>query len=125
MQTTFTIEEIKKYIISQDSLGDVLYNLNEKKIIEAVACEQLDIFKAALLFTKTEGIVPAPETAHAIKAVIDIAERETQEKCIVFNFSGHGFFDLASYDKYLAGELQNYAHPTSEIERALKELPKL
>jgi tryptophan synthase beta chain len=99
--------------------------LYEKKVIEAVACEQLDIFKAALLFTKTEGIVPAPETAHAIKAVIDIAERETKEKCIVFNFSGHGFFDLASYDKFLAGELQNYAHPTSEIERALKELPKL
>jgi len=96
-----------------------------KKIIEAVAVEQLGIFKAALLFAETEGTIPAPETAHAIKAAIDVAQREKKSKCIVFNFSGHGLLDLGSYDKFMAGELSNYAHPVSEVRKALKELPKL
>jgi tryptophan synthase beta chain len=94
------------------------------KIVDAVAVEQLDIFKAALLFAKSEGIVPAPESAHAIKVAIDVARKE-RNKCVVFNLSGHGFLDLASYDKYLSGELQNYAHPVSEIKRALKQLPQV
>ncbi|HOW43294.1 MAG TPA: TrpB-like pyridoxal phosphate-dependent enzyme [Candidatus Omnitrophota bacterium] len=94
------------------------------KIVDAVAVEQLDIFKAALLFAKSEGIVPAPESAHAIKVAIDVAKKE-RNKCVVFNLSGHGFLDLASYDKYLSGELQNYAHPVSEIKRALKQLPQV
>ena len=98
--------------------------LAARKIIKAVSCNQLDIFKAALAFAKTEGIVPAPETAHAIKTVIDIA-KSTKNKCIVFNFSGHGLLDLASYDKFLAGELKNYAYPSHEIMKALKELPKV
>jgi len=96
--------------------------LHAKKIIKAVCCHQLDIFKAAILFAKTEGTIPAPETAHAIKAAIDVAKRE-KNKCVVFNFSGHGHLDLASYDKYLAGGLKNYAYPTSEIKKALKCLP--
>jgi tryptophan synthase beta chain len=98
--------------------------LYANKVIEAVSCNQLDIFKAAVLFTKTEGILPAPETAHAIKAVIDVARKE-KNKCVVFNFSGHGFLDMASYDKYLAGELKNYAYPSHEIKKALKDLPKV
>jgi len=99
--------------------------LYAKKIIEAVAVEQLGIFQAARLFAETEGTIPAPETAHAIKAAIDVAKREKKSKCIVFNFSGHGFLDLASYDKFMSGELTNYAHPVSEIKKALNELPKL
>jgi len=99
--------------------------LHDKKIIEARAYNQIDVFKAAVLFTKTEGIVPAPETAHAIKAVIDIAKNERKGKCIVFNFSGHGFLDLASYDKFFNGELRNYSHPLKEIRAALKSLPKI
>jgi len=98
--------------------------LHAKKIITSVAENQLEIFKAAVLFAKTEGTIPAPETAHAIKTTIDVARRE-KNKCIVFNFSGHGHLDLASYDKYLAGELRNYAYPTSEIKKALKFLPQL
>ncbi len=94
-------------------------------LVEARAYEQLEVFKAAVLFTKTEGIIPAPETAHAIKAAIDIARADKKGKCIVFNFSGHGFLDLMAYDKYLGGELINYAHPTHEIKQALKDLPKL
>jgi tryptophan synthase beta chain len=100
--------------------------LGDKKIIEAIAYQQLEVFNAAVIFAKTEGIIPAPETAHAIKAVIDIALRhKKQEKCIVFNFSGHGFLDLSAYDKFLKGELVNYTYPLKEIKKALKDLPKL
>ncbi len=98
--------------------------IHNHKIIEALSFQQVEVFKAAVTFAKTEGIVPAPETAHAIKATIDIA-RLNKEKCIVFNFSGHGFLDLASYDKFLAGELKNYSYPSNEIKKALKYIPKI
>jgi len=97
--------------------------LCKKNIVEARAFGQLEVFQAALTFARTEGIIPAPETAHAIKAAIDIATADKKEKCIVINFSGHGFLDLSSYDKYLNGELKNYALPLCEIKRALKDLP--
>jgi tryptophan synthase beta chain len=99
--------------------------LHAENIVDSVSCPQIEVFEAAVAFAKTEGIVPAPETAHAIKAVIDVARREKKSKCIVFNFSGHGFLDLSSYDKYLSGELKNYAYPKTEIQKALKALPKL
>lgn len=99
--------------------------LHKEKIIEAKAYDQVEVFKAAVIFAKTEGIIPAPETAHAIKAAIDIAARDKKGKCIVFNFSGHGFLDLSAYDKYLAGELKNYKHPTHEIKKALRDLPEV
>ncbi len=95
--------------------------LFDKKIIQAVSFHQLEVFKAAVLFAQTEGIVPAPETAHAVKCAIDTAKRN-KNKCIVFNFSGHGFLDLASYDKYMNHQLKNYAYPKSEINKALKDL---
>jgi tryptophan synthase beta chain len=98
--------------------------LGEKKIIESRSYQQIEVFKAAVIFAKTEGIIPAPETAHAIKAAIDIAKDVKKEKCIVFNFSGHGFLDLSSYDKFLNGDLKNYAHPLKAIKSALKDLPK-
>ncbi|HIQ31412.1 MAG TPA: TrpB-like pyridoxal phosphate-dependent enzyme [Aquifex aeolicus] len=84
-----------------------LYDLG---YINAVAYKQTDVFEAALLFARTEGIVPAPESAHAIKKVIDEAMRckETGEpKVILFNLSGHGYFDLSAYDRYLRGELED------------------
>jgi len=99
--------------------------LHAEKVIEARAYHQLEVFKAAVLFARTEGIVPAPETAHAIKAAIDIAKSARKPACIAFNFSGHGFLDLASYDKFFNGELKNYAYPLQEIKRALKDLPTL
>lgn len=102
--------------------------LVNKKVIEAVAYPQNTVFEAALTFAKTEGILPAPETAHAIKCTIDeaIKCRETkEEKCIVMNFSGHGHFDLSSYDSYLSGKLQDYELPDEEIKKALKELPDI
>ncbi len=95
--------------------------------IEARAYHQNAAFAAGVLFARTEGICPAPETNHAIRAAIDEALRckQTGEgKCIVFNFSGHGHFDLLSYDKYLAGELEDFELPQAHIDAALAELPK-
>ena len=78
-----------------------------------------------MLFSKTEGIIPAPETTHAIAATIREAKRakeEGKEKVILFNFSGHGLINLVGYNKYLAGELQDYEYPEEEIARNLKKL---
>jgi len=100
--------------------------LAKKGIVEAVSYNQNPVFEAAILFAKTEGIIPAPETAHAIKAVIDeaIKCKETgEEKCIVFNFSGHGHFDLSAYEAYLSGKLVDYEYPEEKILEALKQLP--
>lgn len=100
-------------------------SLVRNRLAEAVAYGQVEVFEAALTFARAEGIIPAPETAHAIKAAIDIARKAKKGECIVFNFSGHGFLDLASYDKFLSGELKNYSYPLKEIKKALKDLPKL
>jgi tryptophan synthase beta chain len=100
--------------------------LYDAGIIEAVAYPQLTVFEAALIFARTEGIVPAPETAHAIRAVIDEALRckETGEaKIIAFNFSGHGYFDLQAYDEYLQGRLEDAVFDPSQLKRALERLP--
>lgn len=84
--------------------------LAHKKLIEAVNYEQTKVFEAALTFAKTEGIIPAPETSHAIKAAIDEAIKAREEKKevnILFNLSGHGYFDLSAYDLYMQGELKD------------------
>jgi tryptophan synthase beta chain len=102
--------------------------LHDQKIIEAVAYPQLPCFEAALTFARTEGIIPAPETSHAIRAAIDQALRckeSGQEQVIVFNFSGHGHFDLAAYEAFFAGQLHNYEYPQEKIEEALKHLPDM
>jgi tryptophan synthase beta chain len=103
--------------------------LVHEKVIEARAYAQNPVFEAARLFAETEGIIPAPETAHAVKAAVDEARgcRETgQAKCIVFNFSGHGHFDLAAYDAYLDGKLQDIEiEPDEMIKKALADLPKI
>jgi tryptophan synthase beta chain len=102
--------------------------LVNKKIVDAVAVPQNRVFESAVIFAKTEGIIPAPETAHAICATIDEAlkcKQTKEEKCIVFNFSGHGHFDLASYDQYLEGKLEDYAHPDEEIKKNLEEIKSL
>ncbi|MHB0997974.1 MAG: TrpB-like pyridoxal phosphate-dependent enzyme [Armatimonadota bacterium] len=81
-----------------------------KGLIDAVSCEQLDVFAAAVQFARTEGIIPAPESSHAIKAAIDealIAKETGEPKTILFNLSGHGHFDMAAYDMYFSGNLMN------------------
>lgn len=102
--------------------------LFDEKIIEAVACQQTAVFEAAVTFAKTEGIIPAPETAHAIKVVLDEAlkcKESGEKKVIVFNFSGHGLFDLGAYDLYLAGKLRDYSYPRKKIHESLEKLPKV
>jgi len=102
--------------------------LVHEKVIEARAYAQNPVFEAAQLFARTEGIIPAPETAHAIKAAVDEAVRcrETNDpKCIVFNFSGHGHFDLAAYDAFLEGKLEDLEYPEEVLARALGALPQV
>jgi len=94
-------------------------------LMEAQAIHQSECFEAGLLFSKTEGIIPAPETTHAIAATIreaNKAKEEGKEKTILFNFSGHGLMDLVGYNKYLGGELSDYEYPESEIAENLKKL---
>ncbi len=97
-------------------------------LVEPAAFHQLECFEAACLFAATEGIIPAPETSHAIRAVVREAERcreQNKEECIVFCLSGHGLCDLGAYDRYFAGELQDYAYPQEKIDAAIAELPDL
>lgn len=94
-------------------------------LIEAVAFEQQDIFEAAMLFAQSEGIVPAPESSHAIKAAIDeaVKAREAGEsRTILFCLSGHGYFDMTAYDNFLSGMLQNSSLPDDVINKALEKL---
>ncbi len=103
-------------------------NLVHAGVAEAVAYTQRGCFEAALLFAKTEGIIPAPESSHAIKAAVEEARKadeEGRERVILFNLSGHGHFDLAAYDQYLAGKLEDYEYPREAIERSMANLPKV
>jgi pyridoxal-phosphate dependent TrpB-like enzyme len=102
--------------------------LLKEGLIEAVAVPQLATFEAGVMFARAEGIIPAPESNHAIRACIDEALRCKQSgepKVLFFNLSGHGHFDMASYDKYFAGELEDYAYPEAAIHDALEHLPKV
>ncbi len=99
-------------------------------LIEPRAVHQKECFEAAVLFARTEGIIAAPETGHAIAATIQEAKKakeDGKEKVILFNMSGHGLMDLKGYDLYFKGQLQDYAYPEEEIHKALeliKDLPK-
>jgi tryptophan synthase beta chain len=96
-------------------------------VVEARAFRQNETFEAAVRFARTEGIVPAPEPAHAIKAVLDEAQaaREAgEERVILFNLCGHGHFDLAAYDAYLAGSLEDPEFSEAEMQAALERLPE-
>jgi tryptophan synthase beta chain len=97
-------------------------------LIEARAYRQNPVFEAAVTFARTEAIIPAPESAHAIRAAIDealAAREEGRSRVILFNLSGHGHFDMGAYDSYFAGKLIDYEHPEEEIHRAMEELPKV
>jgi len=101
--------------------------LKEKGSIEAVAIPQRETFERGVEFTRTEGILPAPEANHAIAAAVRealIAKAEGKERVIVFNNCGHGFLDLAAYENYLAGKLEDLSLEQSKIEAALNDLPK-
>ena len=98
--------------------GPIISQLLKDDLIEAYAVNQNECFEAGIAFARTEGTVPAPETTHAIAQVLREAKKakeEGTEKTIVFNLSGHGLIDLASYDQYLRGELQDYVVTDEEI----------
>ncbi len=101
----------------------IVCNLTAEGLVEPKAFYQKDVFEAARLFMQTEGFLPAPETAHAIKAAIDEAKTAEPGQNIVFLYSGHGLLDLGSYDAYLQGGLVNYAYPDEEIRKALEKCP--
>jgi tryptophan synthase beta chain len=99
--------------------------LIHKGEFSSVAYNQVEVFKAAEIFARAEGFVPAPESAHAIKAAIDLAleARKTGErKVILFNLSGHGLLDLKAYDEYLSGTLKPYEYPREEVEKSIRRL---
>jgi tryptophan synthase beta chain len=96
--------------------------------MEARAFHQNAAFQAAVQFARAEGIIPAPETAHAVCCAVDeaLAAREAGEKrVILFNFSGHGLLDLAAYEAFLAGKLEDYAYPADKIKEAMASIPKV
>lgn len=109
-------------------MSPIISRLYDEKMIEAVAVPQNAVFEAAVKFTRAEGILPAPESAHAIRVAIDEALRAKaagEKKVILFNLSGHGHFDLAGYQQYLNGELQDYEYPAEEVKKAVAALPQL
>ena len=104
--------------------GVIVSQLLKDNLMEAVDIQQLESFEAGCLFAQAEGIIPAPESSHAIAAAIREAKacKETgEEKVILFNLSGHGLIDMASYDKYLAGDLVNYALTDEDIQKNLDD----
>jgi tryptophan synthase beta chain len=97
-------------------------------MVEAIAVPQIPTFEAAAMFCSTEGILPAPESAHAIRGAIDEAldaKEKGESRVIVFNLSGHGHFDLSSYEYYLKNELENYSYPQEAINTIDQRLPKI
>ena len=97
-------------------------------LIEAIACSQTRVFEAAVQFAQTEGIVPAPESAHAVRAAIDeaLAAREAGEKrVILIGLSGHGHFDMSAYESYLSGSLQDVPYAEEDLQKSLASLPRV
>lgn len=108
--------------------GAVVSQLKEDGLIDAVDIPQLETFAAATLFAQTEGIIPAPESSHAIAAAIreaKMAKEASESKVILFNLSGHGLIDMASYDMYLSGDLANYEVTDEMVRENTKDLEKL
>jgi tryptophan synthase beta chain len=103
----------------------LLSHLRKLGHIDAVAYPQLPVFEAALEFARAEGILPAPESSHAIRAAVDealAAKAEGKQRNILFCLSGHGHFDMGAYESYLAGKLQDYEYVAEDVEKALAEL---
>jgi len=102
--------------------------LVEDDVVEAIAYPQRSCFEAAVTFARTEGIIPAPESSHAIKAAIDEAKKadaEGKTRVILFNLSGHGHFDLGAYDQFFAGKLEDFEYPREAVEKSMKNLPQV
>ena len=109
-------------------MSPVLSQLYADGLMEAVAVKQTDVFEAAETFARVEGILPAPESSHAIKVAIDEALKckETgEEKTIVFGLTGTGYFDMVAYEKFHDGKMENYVPTDEELEKSFQLLPKM
>lgn len=101
--------------------------LYHEGLLEAVAVPQLATFEAGVMFARNEGIIPAPESCHAIRAAIDEAlkcKASGEPKVILFNLTGHGHFDMSSYERFFSGQLENYEYPAEAVAQSLAHLPK-
>jgi tryptophan synthase beta chain len=107
-------------------MAPIVSAMVREKIIDPIKVHQLECFEAGVLFARAEGIIPAPETCHAIRGAIIEATREIDKpQTILFNFSGHGLIDMASYDKYFSGDLHDYDYPKEAIAASMEKLPKI
>ncbi len=109
-------------------MAPIVCKLYDEGLIEAVAVPQNAVFESNVLFAREEGILPAPEPGHAIRVVIQEALKAKEEgvkKTILFNLCGHGHFDLAGYEAYMRGQLQDFEYPKEEVEKAISMLPKV
>ena len=108
--------------------GHIVSQMKQDGFIEAVDIPQLETFKAATMFAQSEGIIPAPESSHAIATAIREALKAKEEgvqKTILFNLSGHGLIDMAAYDSYISGDLANYEVSDEDVARNVASLEKI
>ena len=122
---TFVPEPIHAGGLRYHGAGALVSQLLKDKLIEAIALKQLECFDAGVKFARTEGIIPAPESTHAIAAAVKEALKAKEEgtpKTILFNLSGHGYFDMAAYDDYFKGKLVDHELSDEELHAGLKEL---
>jgi tryptophan synthase beta chain len=125
---TFIPEGIHAGGLRYHGMANLICELYDQGQMEARAYHQNTVFQAAVQFARTEAIVPAPESSHAIRAGIDEAlacKQSGEAKVILFNLSGHGYFDMTAYDNYLAGNLQDFAYPAEKVAEAMKSVPVL
>src|SRR5581483_4113561 len=123
---TFIPEGIHAGGLRYHGMANLVCELYDQGLMEARAYAQNAVFEAAIQFARTEAIVPAPESAHAIRAAVDeaLACKESGErKTILFNLSGHGYFDMTAYDQYLAGNLQDFEYPEARVREAMQAVP--
>ena len=123
---TFIPEGIHAGGLRYHGMANLICELYSQGYMEARAYHQNTVFEAAIQFARTEAIVPAPESAHAIRAAIDEAlacKQSGEAKVILFNLSGHGYFDMTAYDNYLAGNLKDFAYPAEQVAEAMKQVP--
>jgi tryptophan synthase beta chain len=109
-------------------MSPLISQLYDEGIIEAGAYHQNSVFEAAVLFARNEGIIPAPESAHAIRAAVNEAleaKAAGQERVILFNLSGHGHFDMAAYDAYFSGKLEDYEYPAEAVYASQHRMPQV
>ena len=105
----------------------IVCGLVKHGLVEPRAYRQNESFEAAVRFARTEGIIPGPEPAHAIRAVVEEAEAAKEageDRVILFNLSGHGHFDMSAYDDYLSGKLEDVEFSEQDMEEALARLPE-